>query len=755
MTAATQSAPRLIPDLEQAARFLKALDPDATAWTFQTFSDRKDGSKGNVLHGTLNEHAKKLIEVQEQGHGVFITVNETNFKGRKEGNITRVRAVFADFDQGSMDRAALDERLSSLPLTPHIITESSAGKWHVYFRTLGVPLDRFEAIQKRLIRLWGTDKTVHDLPRVMRLPGFFHQKPGAGAWMTRIEELNEGPCYGLSDLAPLTAGAAAPEDARKGDSEAQEQPDAPNVSRLPSMEDRARATRMAEDKAAYSRAHPETARHGLVLQLGYDLVAAGIPRAAAREAARVFAANCRPTNVKGEAEQYGEKRAVEAVTNAYGPKKTVNPRPNEGNKPPTSNLAGAMDALRSDPQLTDLVGYDEMLRDDMLLKPVPGVSGRWSGVRSFGNNDVSAVQLYMQKHGLSRMGYDTVDRAIKMRAQEKAYHPVRDWLESLQWDGTERLGHWLPRYCNTEDSDYTRAVGRMFLISMVARIFQPGCKVDHVLILGGPTGFYKSTACKILAGGEAYFSDDLPDMDAKDARAHLNGKWLVELSELTAVSKAEVETIKAFVTRQVETYRPAYGRRDVHEPRQCVFVGTTNQDEYLRDETGNRRFWPVDILNRIDLARLEQDRSQLFAEAVAAYNSGERWYPDAEQEERIFRPRQAAKMVEDVWTETVSQWLADRFHEKNVTTVSIGDALSMAVGLSVEKQNRAVQNRMTSILTQLGWKRREKRGTGGIKLWEAGPTWQPAEKRDPREVARRQEEQAEQQLRREGISGAF
>ena len=237
-------------------------------------------------------------------------------------------------------------------------------------------------------------------------------------------------------------------------------------------------------------------------------------------------------------------------------------------------------------------------------------------------------------------------------------------------------------------------VGGMFLISMVARIFQPGCQADHMLVLEGPQGKLKSSACKIL--GAEYFSDHLPDINDKDACVHLRGLWLIEIAEMHAFSRAESTSLKSFISRRIERFRPPYGRHEVEEPRQCVFIGTSNKDQYLRDETGGRRFWPLKCGN-IDLTSLERYRDQLFAEAVELYRNDTHWWPTQEFETRHIQPEQAARYEADDWTALVAEY---------VETLDVATSVGIATFLGVpnERINPGVSRRIAAIMRQLGWR---------------------------------------------------
>jgi predicted P-loop ATPase len=375
-----------------------------------------------------------------------------------------------------------------------------------------------------------------------------------------------------------------------------------------------------------------------------------------------------------------------------------------GSIPPI--LANVLCALREDARLKDCFGWDELALMAMLLRPLPG--GSTTGLpRPVSEADVAHVQELLQRDGITRLGRETTHQAIDARAAENKFHPVRDYLNGLSWDGKERLGLWLSEYLGVEACEYTSGIGRMALIAMVARVCEPGCRADYMLVLEGPQGKLKSTACRVLGG--SWFSDALPDVGiGKEASQHLAGKWLIEISEMSTLSRAENAALKAFLTRQVERYRPAYGRKEVMQPRQCIFIGTTNKEQYLRDETGGRRFWPV-ACGEIDIAALKRDRDQLFAEAIERYRQGEQWWPDAEFESNHIRQEQEARFEADPWEEPITEWLRSR---ERVTVFEVArGALSKDTG-SIGTADR---NRITAILQRLGWMRGKR--SAGARAW--------------------------------------
>ena len=333
-------------------------------------------------------------------------------------------------------------------------------------------------------------------------------------------------------------------------------------------------------------------------------------------------------------------------------------------------------------------------------------TGEW---RELTDADVLAMTIYMQQVGVPTMARGTVQGAVDHVATLRGQHPVREYLDRVTWDGVRRVDSWLADYMGAERSEYTASVGRMYLIQAVARIMQPGCKADCMMILGGPQGIYKSSTLRALAVSDQWFSDTPPAIDSDRMPQFLAGKWVVEFSELHGLSRAENSLLKRFLSTQIESYRRPYARITSHEPRQCVIVGTTNDDSYLTDASGARRYWPVKVC-RGDVEAITTIRDQLWAEAVALYRAGVPWWPDAR-----FAALQEV-VAEDVtevdpWQDLIRDYLdTDDAGRGQRARVKVHD-LSRVLGIPSGQVHRGTVARIVSVLMTLGWDRRKIRGS--------------------------------------------
>ena len=287
--------------------------------------------------------------------------------------------------------------------------------------------------------------------------------------------------------------------------------------------------------------------------------------------------------------------------------------------------------LRHDPQFCGCLALNEMdhniaARRDLPWRKVDGAS-QWIDA------DDAALRYHLEKvYGISSK--DKIFDAVNVVASENRFHPVRDYLGGLAWDGVPRVETLLIDYLGAEDTEYTRAVTRKALTAAVARVYRPGCKFDYMLTIRGQQGLGKSALIGKLGG--AWFSDSFTTLQGKDAYEQVQGVWIMEVGELAGMRKAEAETIKLYISKQVDRFRPAYGRRLQEFPRQCIFIGTTNETQFLRDSTGNRRFWVVDTPNKpthdMWTELTPEVIGQIWAEAVQIYLKGEELYLPRELE---------------------------------------------------------------------------------------------------------------------------
>jgi predicted P-loop ATPase len=299
-------------------------------------------------------------------------------------------------------------------------------------------------------------------------------------------------------------------------------------------------------------------------------------------------------------------------------------------------------------------------------------------------------------------------------SHSRKFHPVRKYLENLKWDGQKRLDTWLIDYCGAVDDnqDYVKAVGRKTLCAAVARVFKPGIKFDHVLVLEGVQNIGKSGVCRIL-GGE-WFADFKMNAAEKDTVQMMQGKWIVEMAELHAARQTDLDTLKAFLTRQVDEARFAYGRLPGQYPRQGIFIATYNpgpDGTYLKDDTGNRRWWPVRC-NGVPLgsryfnfAGLTVIRDQLFAEATARWKAGEALTMETVKLQDAATIAQSQRHAEHPWVDRIAAWLVerDRLPETSLSFLAPRDIFVMAMQGLDARYGRREQLEIARAMRELGW----------------------------------------------------
>ena len=297
-----------------------------------------------------------------------------------------------------------------------------------------------------------------------------------------------------------------------------------------------------------------------------------------------------------------------------------------------STIDNALLILLNDPLLKGKYHFDEFRERPIINGDLPWLELKHRTTDGWSDSDDSGLRRHLEKRY-------TIDSAVKIRdAVELAmlknqHHPVREYLTALQWDGIKRADTVFIDYLDAADTKYTREVTRKALLGAVARIMQPGCKHDHILTLVGPQGCRKSSTLAML--GKGWFSDSLYTLSGKEAYEQLQGHWIIEMAEMAATRKAELEQIKQFISKQSDSYRAAYARRTQEHPRQCAFFGTTNDSEFLRDPTGGRRFWPVVVTEKgrvLANGLTDEIVDQIWAEIVTRYHAGEAWYLSEEAE---------------------------------------------------------------------------------------------------------------------------
>lgn len=378
-------------------------------------------------------------------------------------------------------------------------------------------------------------------------------------------------------------------------------------------------------------------------------------------------------------------------------------------------VANVFDILMHAPQWAGVLAFDEFSQRSMKLRPPPfdgGRIGEWEAL------DDTMTAMALSRAFDFTPSSATVAEAVEAYARMNPYHPVRDWLRKLRWDGVPRIDDWLTDFVGAPKTTYTIFVGRWYLIGMVARVMRPGVKFDYCLVLEGRQGKGKSTALGIL-GGEWFGDTDL-DLSNKDSMSALRGKWLYEFPELGSLTRADASKQKSFLTRLIDDFRPVYGRREIRCPRQVVFGGSTNEWEWNKDPTGGRRFWPIEV-GDMNLEGLRAAREQLFAEALVRFDAGERFFPTQQEQRDLFDPEQLKREQQESLIDALHDWVFSMTREFSIT-----EAGHDGLKADASKMTRDFTTRIGIALRKLGCARVERRN-GMIRFWYKPPVRNGAE----------------------------
>ena len=653
----------VIPESEAAA-FLRAIDPEADHFCFRTFKDvGTDNFSGDKFNGTLEAAVPWLAKHQQRGRGAFVVINAG---GQRKEEIYRVRAVFADLDGAPL------EPILDCALPPHMIVETSEGKYHAYWLVNGLDVMQFKGVQLCIAARYNADASVNDLPRVMRLPGFMHYKNKP--FLSRI--------YHQSGAAPYTAAqilAEFPPDETAGNG----------------------AAPLAAPLGA-----TVTANHHATMLKQSLLVAAQVNSGVITrdEALRLLLE--RRADYSREMPEDEVRRLLDgALSKGFTATVARSSRPLltlDSHDRPIPNLANVMAYLRADESFTGRIWFCEF------QQRIISTFNKEQEPREWGDTDTSMLTEWFQTAGqMPKLNSKITDEAVRAIAFENRRDECAEWLNSLVWDGVGRVEQLFTLGFGADKNDYIEAVSRCWMVSMVARVFSPGCKVDTMPVFESKQGRNKSMAIEALVG-KKWFCEASAGPESKDFLQCMTGKLVIEMAELDKFSKTDVNAMKRVMSTAVDRYRLPYGKHAADAPRRSVFSGTTNRNDWNRDETGARRFWPVAV-GHTDLEWIAANREQVFAEAVTRYKRGEKWWDF---------PEEAAKAAQDnsrqvdAWEEVIEAYLTAR----GLSRVSTVELLKDALGIEVGRWTGQDGNRVARCMTALGWASKRWRDSQGVKV---------------------------------------
>lgn len=681
----------IIPNTAEAVAFLQAMHPEGP---WHLVAMKPDGAPVAQTFDPNDLDAMSAWIDDRQGlenlyfHVNVLTPGCRDKKARKDDV---KEAAFLHVDVDDLDALSRIERFAPRPT----VVLFSGGGYQVFWQLSEIcsDLERVERCNMRIAADLGGDKC-HNIDRIMRLPGTIN-----------VPNTKKRDAGRTSALAYVVTGLTDWDRRYPIDTFTEQPPDPPpsvplklahipmviDLDALPaSVTDFTKTLiRLGDDpeKPSGGSESRYRSRSEVVFRVACDLVRAGVENEAI---ASILL--CKDYGISASVREkpnptrYAERQvasALEAVSRSW-----PDVRKSGAPSPTLKNTILAVRRL-------ELTGeYDEFHKRKIL-------GGRLleNFQRELSDDACLALRMtIIEKFGFDPYNENTRD-AVNAVCIANTYHPVRDYLRGLEWDRAPRLERWLSTYLGAEDTPLNRAFGSIVLMAAVRRIREPGAKFDNILVLEGTQGSGKSTAIQILAGPENFSDQDILTLDAKTQMEAIEGVWIYEISELQGIGRAEISKVKAFASRSVDRGRPAYGRFRENRPRQTIFIGTTNDDRYLRDPTGNRRFWPVRT-GEIDLPALRRDRDQLWAEAAYREAQGlpivlvkNLW--DAARE------AQEARMEDEPWADALVDVQGDLV--TGYERISSMELLTQTLDISPERQQPFHGRRLAAIMRKLGW----------------------------------------------------
>ena len=762
MTDLTPTTP--MHDKDMARDFLAGLDPSAGRFTFQFFRDGGPGRYAKLFHGSLDAVWVKVnaLNTPERRVGVFVTINETDFNGRRSENIVRPRALFADADSDEQITRAM-EAIEACGATPSMIVESGRGR-HFYWVCSDIARDQFSSLQKGLIDKLGTDKAITDLPRVMRLPGTLHLKDPTKPRLVKLCRTNDSSIrrWTFSEVVEKlklydSSGTTNHHDAISGHSALSKKMSPEFAAALANFPSTLGAglehdSRLLDPRPCFQESGCPWLRRALTTggkdysQPEWNLKALACTFMENGKAIFHQLSDKYPGYDSDKTDQLWDRKLREREASPKLGWPTCPAIQDAGSR--DCNACPHKGKIKSPLQLalpTRAVGHPEntlpvatvKFRDrDRFGNPRPSLANAVITIRALGitarydlfhlrikvtykgdsktireglltDDTVSAIRSLINNTYRIDCGDSNTFAAIKEIASDNAYDPVLDMLDEWQskWDGANRIDSWVIDYLGCKDTPLNRAIGRLVLIAACRRAREPGCKFDSITVLEGVEGTSKSTAIRILAGDENFSDQSIIGASDKEVQEQLDGVWMHENADLAGMRRADVEHVKAFASRQVDRARPAYGRVREDRPRRSIEWGTTNNKAYLLSQTGNRRFWPLET-GKIDMEALKRDREQLLGEAATYEAAGE----SITLRENLWgdaREAQEQRRAADPWEDILTRMPDGLVHKSGdgFERVSSADVLYVVLDIPKAQQTSAHAQRLALAMERVGWSR--------------------------------------------------